>query len=410
MIFKPKTINLLALSTALLLFGCSSPDKSKDNELKIVSDSSQKIVSSAAMNSSATSDSSNASQISTNYRPQGKFSADELFMSIPQNSDTSIQPNSVNNGWFFYQTIDPTICWLYPTKGLYGWDSKSEELYLLSERNPESKERVWDFIVMDGDLYESRISQDDKGLMNKVFCNEELLLESYVTAPSQALVFSVLNNKLYGTLERLSEESLALDFIELNQNDYQIIWSKEQSLEQNTPLLLKSPYSQYGTQRIVFEYQDDSQLKLVFYDGSQILEVLTDIYAHQLIPLQSGTLVCELEISQKDMQYNTSYCWYEAGSNEKVELKVINPPNQPDGYGAEYKDSYLVSGGPDGVFRASVESGVLSFEPISNIPAGKYNFYSLEGDTESLVIIRNSIDENQHSYLEYSAYSIDENE
>lgn len=258
------------------------------------------------MNSSATSDSSNASQISTNYRPQGKFSADELFMSIPQNSDTSIQPNSVNNGWFFYQTIDPTICWLYPTKGLYGWDSKSEELYLLSERNPESKERVWDFIVMDGDLYESRISQDDKGLMNKVFCNEELLLESYVTAPSQALVFSVLNNKLYGTLERLSEESLALDFIELNQNDYQIIWSKEQSLEQNTPLLLKSPYSQYGTQRIVFEYQDDSQLKLVFYDGSQILEVPTDIYAHQLIPLQSGTLVCELEISQKDMQYNTS--------------------------------------------------------------------------------------------------------
>lgn len=410
MIFKPKTINLLALSTALLLFGCSSPDKSKDNELKIVSDSSQKIVSSAAMNSSATSDSSNVSQISTNYRPQGKFSADELFMSIPQNSDTSIQPNSVNNGWFFYQTIDPTICWLYPTKGLYGWDSKSEELYLLSERNPESKERVWDFIVMDGDLYESRISQDDKGLMNKVFCNEELLLESYVTAPSQALVFSVLNNKLYGTLERLSEESLALDFIELNQNDYQIIWSKEQSLEQNTPLLLKSPYSQYGTQRIVFEYQDDSQLKLVFYDGSQILEVPTDIYAHQLIPLQSGTLVCELEISQKDMQYNTSYCWYEAGSNEKVELKVINPPNQPDGYGAEYKDSYLVSGGPDGVFRASVESGVLSFEPISNTPAGKYNFYSLEGDTETLVIIRNSIDENQHSYLEYSAYSIDENE
>lgn len=362
------------------------------------------------MNSSATSDSSNVSQISTNYRPQGKFSADELFMSIPQNSDTSIQPNSVNNGWFFYQTIDPTICWLYPTKGLYGWDSKSEELYLLSERNPESKERVWDFIVMDGDLYESRISQDDKGLMNKVFCNEELLLESYVTAPSQALVFSVLNNKLYGTLERLSEESLALDFIELNQNDYQIIWSKEQSLEQNTPLLLKSPYSQYGTQRIVFEYQDDSQLKLVFYDGSQILEVPTDIYAHQLIPLQSGTLVCELEISQKDMQYNTSYCWYEAGSNEKVELKVINPPNQPDGYGAEYKDSYLVSGGPDGVFRASVESGVLSFEPISNTPAGKYNFYSLEGDTETLVIIRNSIDENQHSYLEYSAYSIDENE
>ena len=66
------------------------------------------------MNSSATSDSSNVSQISTNYRPQGKFSADELFMSIPQNSDTSIQPNSVNNGWFFYQTIDPTICWLYP--------------------------------------------------------------------------------------------------------------------------------------------------------------------------------------------------------------------------------------------------------------------------------------------------------
>ena len=196
----------------------------------------------------------------------------------------------------------------------------------------------------------------------------------------------------------------------LNQNDYQIIWSKEQSLEQNTPLLLKSPYSQYGTQRIVFEYQDDSQLKLVFYDGSQILEVPTDIYAHQLIPLQSGTLVCELEISQKDMQYNTSYCWYEAGSNEKVELKVINPPNQPDGYGAEYKDSYLVSGGPDGVFRASVESGVLSFEPISNTPAGKYNFYSLEGDTETLVIIRNSIDENQHSYLEYSAYSIDENE
>lgn len=62
------------------------------------------------------------------------------------------------------------------------------------------------------------------------------------------------------------------------------------------------------------------------------------------------------------------------------------------------------------VFRASVESGVLSFESISNIPAGKYNFYSLEGDTESLVIIRNSVHENQHSYLEYSAYSIDENE
>lgn len=410
MIFKPKAINLLALSTALLLFGCSSPDKSKDNELKIVSDSSQNILSSATLNSSAVSDSSDASQISTNYRPQGKFSADELFTSIPQNSDTSIQPNSVNDGWSFYQTIDPTLCWLYPTKGLYGWDSKSEELYLISERNPESKERVWDFIVIDGDLYESRISQDDKGLMNKFFCNEELLLESYVTAPSQSLVFSVLNNKLYGTLERLSEESLVLDFIELNPNDYQIIWSKEQSLEQNTPLLLKSPYSQYGTQRIVFEYQDGSQLKLVFYDGSQILEVPTDIYAHQLIPLKSGTLICKLEISQKDRQYSTSYCWYEAESNEKVELKVINPPNQPDGYGAEYKNSYLVSGGPDGVFRASVKSGVLSFESISNIPAGKYNFYSLEGDTESLVIIRNSVDENQHSYLEYSAYSIDENE
>lgn len=410
MIFKPKAINLLALSTALLLFGCSSPDESKDNELKIVSNSSQNSFSSATMNSSVASDSSKASQISINYRPQGKFSADELFTSIPQNSDTSIQPNSVNDGWFFYQTIDPTICWLYPTKGLYGWDSKSEELYLISERNPESKERVWDFIVIDGDLYESRISQDDKGLMNKVFCNEELLLESYVTAPSQSLVFSVLNNKLYGTLERLSEESLVLDFIELNPNDYQIIWSKEQSLKQNTPLLLKSPYSQYGTQRIVFEYQDGSQLKLVFYDGSQILEVPTDIYAHQLIPLKSGTLICKLEISQKNMQYSASYCWYEAGSNEKVELKVMNPPNQPDGYGAEYKNSYLVSGGPDGVFRASIESGVLSFESISNIPAGKYNFYSLEGDDESLVILRNSVDENQHSYLEYSAYSIDENE
>ena len=46
-----KVLSVLGAASTLLLFGCSSPDKSKDNELKIVSDSSQNIVSSATMNS-----------------------------------------------------------------------------------------------------------------------------------------------------------------------------------------------------------------------------------------------------------------------------------------------------------------------------------------------------------------------
>ncbi|MBF0578757.1 hypothetical protein IM774_02925 [Erysipelotrichaceae bacterium RD49] len=398
--FLLKTAGLMLV---LMLVGCSSPNQSTEKE----------SVKNSSQNSDDNKDSStehfqedlsNDSQSFTLAREKNGdyYSVSEIFSSIPNDPNISIQPNSGFDNCFFFQTLDCSSG-LFPTVDLYGWNCETEELKLISSRNPDLGIRVWDFLVKNEKLYESRVRIENNRLINEIFCDNKPIFSTTISSLSGAVVFSVIDDELYGLVEKVESDYSSLELLMVTDRGYKTIWERKTAIDSSSLKLLKGNEMQENVKRISFEYLDDSVMKLVFFDGKELKEVPTDIRAHQIVPLETGTVVCELYNAPGDRTFKSTYYWFQQDTEEPEVMSAINAPAQPGGFGAEDDLSYLSSGSSEGVFRAAITKDSLIYEKINDIPSGKYNFYKLNQDYD-LIIVRNPVNYNGVSRLKYSAY------
>lgn len=396
-------LKITELILILVLAGCSSSNQStvKDS----IKNSSQN---SETDDSSSTEpfqeDLSNDSQSFTLAREDSKdyYPVSEIFSSIPDDPSISIQPNSGFDNCFFFQTLDCSSG-LFPTIDLYEWNCETEELKLISSRNPDSGIRVWDFLVKNEKLYESRVRVENNRLINEIFCNNKPVFNATISSLSGAVVFSIINDELYGLVEKVENDYSSLELLMITDRGYKTIWERRTTIDSSSLKLLKGIEMQENVKRISFEYLDGSVMKLVFFDGEELKEVPTDIRAHQIVPLETGTIVCELYNAPGDRTFKSTYYLFPQDTGESQILSAIDAPDQPGGFGAEGDLSYLSSGGSEGVFRAAITKDSLVYKKINDIPSGKYSFYKLNQDYD-LVVVRNPVNYNGVSRLKYSTY------
>ncbi|MEY8310100.1 hypothetical protein AAK899_11355 [Erysipelotrichaceae bacterium 51-3] len=397
-------LKIAELILVIALAGCFSPNQSTEKDsLKNGSQTSE--TNKDSFTEHFQEDFSNDSQQSFSLareKSENYYPVSEIFSSIPNDINISIQPNSGFDNCFFFQTLDCSSG-LFPTINLYGWNCETEELKLISSRNPDSGIRVWDFLIKNEKLYESRIRIENNRLINEIFCDNKLFFSATISSLSGAVVFSIIDDELYGLVEKIENDYSSLELLMITDEGSKTVWEKKATVGSLSPRLLKGIEMQENVKRISFEYMDGSVMKLVFFDGEDLKEVPTDIRAHQIIPLETGTIVCELYNAPGDRTFKSTYYWFPQETGEAKMLSAINAPVQPGGFGAEKDLSYLSSGGSEGVFRVVITKDSLIYKKINDIPSGKYNFYKLNQDYD-LVIVRNPVDYNGVSRLKYSAY------
>lgn len=124
------------------------------------------FISACATNTNTSSVSSTSSAITTEDSSQtsvDEIVIDQPVMKLETQGDVIINENECyervreSNNTYYFQVLNRQISYLYPTVRQYKMDLHDGNISLIKERDPNSNERVWDFLEFNGVFYESVI-------------------------------------------------------------------------------------------------------------------------------------------------------------------------------------------------------------------------------------------------------------
>lgn len=384
--YRAKRFFAIFIFCSLAFYGCSHTqsqqleDRKASLEEAEVNSSVQNTAKSEISSASA-SNPEKAGSLSESASCPGITKADVLN-GIQIEESQLIQNNHLSDQTLYFQTLDPSISYLYPTVSQYKYDFQSGEQQLVKSRNPESNERVWDFFEKDGKLYESVISADEKNYYCSITVNGKeichFILQDLMLAPS----FGTFEDNVLVFL-RSVENGVPVDSLSnINDRDeIENLWCSLDSGNTETLYLTSSFTDDYSVP--VFITQTKDGYSLYFYQNKSLQAVPCPVEASKLIPLEDGVILARRNPeSIRDFQYD--YLPY--GTSEFVPLISSEGVLGQKNFGSAFSHSLLFVDFDATTNQAWLEDNTLYTSGISQLPAGISNYWRLN-DSSALVFI-----------------------
>lgn len=381
-----KQIALSILALGMLGTGCTGTSDDSKNSSQMASTAS--LAGSGSQNPAPSLDSSSKSD-STEPNTTGTFqplasqpaSLETMFDSIALDGSVMVDAVSGVDGKFFFQTLQNGLSpVLFPTSMEYAWDSRTGMLETLKTRDPQSLARVWDFCQKDGVLYESVLEIENDQLLNNIYANDQLVFSKPCAWFEHAARFAFVGGKLQFLTAYTENDQSHLLLASLDHDQVEEIYRLDGDGSTREENLQTGILHQQSPGRICFLTTNNGEQTLVFYDGNSILEAPFEGRVWQIVPLQSGTLVCQA-VEDEAGNYLYPWYWYPAGSQEASEIGNWDQvPLLDVNAGAEIGDSFYITGTEGLAYKISYASEGLTLETIDTLPSYYCSFFRLDQD------------------------------
>ncbi|MDO4663544.1 MAG: hypothetical protein Q4A59_01530 [Erysipelotrichaceae bacterium] len=347
------------------------------------------FISACTTNTNTSSVSNTSSTITTedsSQTPADEIAINQPVMKLEAQGDVTINENEiyecgrVSNNTYYFQVLNNQISYLYPTVRQYKMDLHDGTISLIKERDPNSNERVCDFLEFNGVLYESVKIPAEDNVYGVIYADGKEIWRAPINANP---VFAIDQGQLLFTTTEPGGMDAKSSICRINSDQtVTTVWQSggDSGFTQFTlPTITNDDLS-----KLVFQSTLNGQKVIVIMNSEGYETVGFDKDVIRFQPLKDQVLMINRSASLEGNEYHLL----------DLSTKEINPIESPyneignKNVGAGAQDSFLFTHYDDSsTWKAKLQDNQLSTEQLPDIPAGISYYFRLNDKTALVNVI-----------------------
>lgn len=360
------------------------------------------FISACTTNTNTSSVSNTSSTISTEDSSQtaaDEIVIDQPVMKLETQGDVIINENECyervreSNNTYYFQVLNRQISYLYPTVRQYKMDLHDGSISLIKERDPNSNERVWDFLEFNGVLYESVKIPREGNVYGVIYADGKEIWSAPINVEP---TFVIDNGHLLFVTSEPGDADMKSTVCRINSD--QTVTTLWQSGGDSGFTHFKFPtFTNDDLSKLVFQSTLNGKkvIVLVNAEGYETVEFDKDVIRFQ--PLDNQVLIVNRKYEQPDLG-ETFVADASLAENEyhllDLATKEIDPIESPydeignKNVGAGAQDSFLFAHSDDNsTWKAKLKDNQLTIEKIPDIEAGIDYYFRLNDKTALVNVV-----------------------
>ena len=346
------------------------------------------FISACATNTNTSSVSSTSSAITTEDSSQtsvDEIVIDQPVMKLETQGDVIINENECyervreSNNTYYFQVLNRQISYLYPTVRQYKMDLHDGNISLIKERDPNSNERVWDFLEFNGVFYESVIVPREDNAYGVIYADGNEIWSAPLDGIPSAPLFAIDQGHLLFATSGPGDIDMRSTVCRINSD--QTVTTLWQSGGDSGFTHFKFPtFTNDDLCKLVFQSTLNGKkvIVLVNSEGYETVEFDKDVI--RLQPLKDKVFIANRKYDQPDLG-ETFVADASLAENEyhllDLTTKEIVPIESPydeignKNVGAGAQNSFLFIRSDDhSTWKAKLQDNQLTIEKLPDIEAG----------------------------------------
>lgn len=363
------------------------------------------FISACATNTNTSSVSSTSSAITTEDSSQtsvDEIVIDQPVMKLETQGDVIINENECyervreSNNTYYFQVLNRQISYLYPTVRQYKMDLHDGNISLIKERDPNSNERVWDFLEFNGVFYESVIVPREDNAYGVIYADGNEIWRAPLYDTPSAPLFTIDQGHLLFATSEPGDIDMKSTVCRINSD--QTVTTLWQSGGDSGFTHFSSPANTNDDlSKLVFQSTLNGKKVIVIMnpEGYETVEFDKDVIRFQ--PLDDKVLLVSRKYEQPGMT-ETFVADPSLAENEyhllDLATKEIDPIESPydeignKNVGAGTQDSFLFTHYDDNsTWKAKLQDKQLLTEQLPDIAAGIDYYFRLNDKTALVNVI-----------------------
>ncbi|WP_019893824.1 hypothetical protein [Allobaculum stercoricanis] len=363
------------------------------------------FISACATNTNTSSVSSTSSAITTEDSSQtsvDEIVIDQPVMKLETQGDVIINENECyervreSNNTYYFQVLNRQISYLYPTVRQYKMDLHDGNISLIKERDPNSNERVWDFLEFNGVFYESVIVPREDNAYGVIYADGNEIWSAPLDGIPSAPLFAIDQGHLLFATSGPGDIDMRSTVCRINSD--QTVTTLWQSGGDSGFTHFKFPtFTNDDLCKLVFQSTLNGKkvIVLVNSEGYETVEFDKDVI--RLQPLKDKVFIANRKYDQPDLG-ETFVADASLAENEyhllDLTTKEIVPIESPydeignKNVGAGAQNSFLFIRSDDhSTWKAKLQDNQLTIEKLPDIEAGIDYYFRLNDKTALVNVI-----------------------